>query len=223
MARLTLLLVLLWVGTTVSTVVDVHKRIIGGQDCVSVILGVHPGQAKQVDITTQLEIYKDEQGPHDIMFLKLPDGREITDFLNQIPSVDLADCNARLQLGNQVQIAGYGSSTMGPNYERIDQPSPTLQCADVNVVDCTRLKELKKNTPHHYQHWFCGQADGKDASPGDSGGGVVFEDKLYGVISFTGNDTHATIEAFGFIDLCHPDYFKWIQSVTTPKRKLSLS
>ncbi|KAM4584774.1 uncharacterized protein PAE49_004221 [Odontesthes bonariensis] len=33
MAPLRLLLSMLWVGVTVSTVVDLHKRIIGGAEC----------------------------------------------------------------------------------------------------------------------------------------------------------------------------------------------
>ncbi|XP_034437701.1 anionic trypsin-like [Hippoglossus hippoglossus] len=33
MARLTTLLVAMWLGVTVSTVVDLEKRIIGGQEC----------------------------------------------------------------------------------------------------------------------------------------------------------------------------------------------
>ncbi|XP_047433375.1 beta-fibrinogenase brevinase-like [Mugil cephalus] len=287
MAPLTLLLVLLWVGTTVSTVVDVHKRIIGGEDCnpterlyhvkvtssnrthrtlcggslindqwvltvahcwkkgfnLSVVLGVHPGPGEKVDITTEPEIYRKRhifrKKIHDIMLLRLP-------VTTQIEPIDLADCNAKPELGDkdlsgvhgppqapqapvtlqidtmghEVQIAGHASTRTGNNKERITGESRTLQCVNVNTVDCTRLRELKKDTPRNYQHWFCGQADGKDSSRGDSGGGVVYNGQIYGVISFTGDPVYATKEAIGFIDLCHPGYLQWIETtIATPERK----
>lgn len=44
---------------------------------------------------------------------------------------------------------------------------------------------------------------------GDSGGGVVVKDTIYGVHSVTGNETHAHAEDAGFMDVCK--YQKWIE------------
>lgn len=45
---------------------------------------------------------------------------------------------------------------------------------------------------------------------GDSGGGAVFEDKIYGVVSFTGDPKYVCREDIGIMDLCNQDYRKWI-------------
>lgn len=48
-------------------------------------------------------------------------------------------------------------------------------------------------------------------SQGDSGGGVIYKDMIYGVISFTGNPTHACVEPVAFMDICNPEYNQWIR------------
>uniref|UniRef100_A0A3Q0RFL4 Peptidase S1 domain-containing protein n=1 Tax=Amphilophus citrinellus TaxID=61819 RepID=A0A3Q0RFL4_AMPCI len=80
--------------------------------------------------------------------------------------------------------------------------SDTLQCAVTAVVACPA-----HNRPGHV---FCGQRAGVDACYGDSGGGVVFKDRLHGVISFTCNTTHACAAPAGFMNVC--SYLGWIQN-----------
>ncbi|XP_047433390.1 putative trypsin-6 [Mugil cephalus] len=158
MAPLTLLLVLLWVGTTVSTVVDVHKRIIGGQQCNANERRYH---VKLVDQNNNF----------------VCGGSLISD-----EWVLTASHCWKPELGASVQIAGHASTRVGRNNERVPGESPTLQCANVNVVACTGLDYTMWDTRSTPDHWFCGQAPGVDACCGDSGGGVVFNGRLYGLI-----------------------------------------
>ncbi|XP_049900594.1 anionic trypsin-2-like [Epinephelus moara] len=242
MGGITGLLLLLWAGVTVSTVVDLQKRIIGGQTCgderpyhvrlritdgartarcggslindqwiltaahcqkqgrtIYATLGAHPGPGTEVQITAPPVIYS---ASHDIMLLKLPNP-------TRVQPVPFPRCNKRPRVGDAVQIAGYGADTTGPNNEKLrGRPSSTLQCAETTVVDCTRLRELRPHRLH--QHWFCGQRTGVDTCRGDSGGGVVYKGKIYGVHSFTGSTKYACREAAGFMDVCA--YMQWIMN-----------
>ncbi|XP_026215389.1 trypsin-like [Anabas testudineus] len=223
-SHLVLVLLLLWADVTVS--MDLQKRIIGGRDCgpndrlyhvkLNFTNGTHEAlcggslisnqwiltaahcwidgwsihlpQSHQSTITEH-KIYKNRssigQEDHDIMLLKL------SQTVTNITPVNL------------------------PNYGPASQ---TLQCAEMDVVDCSTYKNSLKNSNNpdtielyknmKYQHWFCGAATGVDTCPGDSGGGVVANNMIYGVISF-GNQRVCRRPA-AFMDLCHPDYEKWI-------------
>ncbi|KAL7404689.1 hypothetical protein ABVT39_018374 [Epinephelus coioides] len=262
--RMCVITALLWFedicvsGVTVSTVVDLQKRIIGGQDCgqnerlyhvilqstngthwdlcggslisdrwiltaahcweqgwttdIYAIVHVRPGQREEMKITAAPKIYTDKNGTsHDIMLLQLPNP-------TQIQPVPFPDCNNRPQVGDTVQIAGHAATTTGPNNERLDNVSATLQCANTTVVDCQGLRDCVENDDpqyyesKHYQHLFCCQEENVDASHGDSGGGVVYNGMIYGVISFTANATHACVEAAAMMDVC--EYKEWIESKT---------
>ncbi|KAL7403835.1 hypothetical protein ABVT39_005683 [Epinephelus coioides] len=260
MGGITGLLLLLWAGVTVSTVVDLQKRITGGQDCgqnerlyhvklritdgtdeflcggslisdrwiltaehcqepgwkIYATLGVHPRPGKEVEIKSAPVVFKHkdvmkEDRTHDIMLLKLP---ERTD----IKPVPLPDCNSRPKIGDTVQIAGHAATTTGPNNEILIVESATLLCLNTEVVDCQELRDcVKERDPRfyasrRYQHWFCCHRQGVESNHGDSGGGVVYNGMIYGVISFGDKPTPACVDTDGYMDVCA--YKDWIESKT---------
>ncbi|KAM3623972.1 uncharacterized protein V6R79_017548 [Siganus canaliculatus] len=173
---------------------------------------VFPGQ--RVEILNKYS-HKD----HDLMLLQLH--RPITN----ISPVREPDCTSRPRPGLQkMQIAGHGATAGGPNGERQPGSSRTLQCADIDIVDCAPYRNrLHKNDrriyrQYGYQCWFCGQSPTVDACFGDSGGGVVFNGMIYGVIAFTGDVKRVCSRPVGFMDLCHPDYASWIRDTAVPGR-----
>ncbi|KAK2810514.1 hypothetical protein Q5P01_000400 [Channa striata] len=179
------------------------------------VVGVHPGPGQRVEIISEPRIYRDNNdNVHDIMLLKLP-------YPTNIPRVAYPDCDYSLQPGATVEIAGHGETTAGPNNERTNGESPTLQCANIDVVDCSEeRKDMKKNDKKFYKrvkndYWFCGNTSQVDVCPGDSGGVVVFDEKIYGVISFLGDPKNVCQKAAAFMDLCNPEYAAWIRRTIT--------
>nr|XP_033471310.1 beta-fibrinogenase-like [Epinephelus lanceolatus] len=154
----------------------------------------------QMTIKSEPVIFKDSSNrTHDIMLLKLPKP-------TQALPVPLPDCKNPPKVNDAVQIAGYGADTVGPDNRRERGRANTLQCADTTVVDCQRLKDLMQ-----HQHWFCGQRAGVDKSNGDTGGGVVYNGEIYGVIAFTDDTDFAFQEPAGFMNVCK--YIDWIKGV----------
>ncbi|KAM4750048.1 kallikrein-8-like [Anableps anableps] len=168
----------------------------------------------QVLITAKPVIYTDKDTSdsskvksHDIMLLQLPRSFNIT-------PVALPDCQTHPKT---FEIAGHAATIGGTDGTRKPSISPDLHCAEINAVDCNDLKNtLKEKYPHGYkiklyQHWFCGQTPGVDICFGDSGGGVVHKDKIYGVISFLGDPEYVCRKPAAFMDLCNPEYASWIK------------
>uniref|UniRef100_A0A3B4YXA6 Peptidase S1 domain-containing protein n=1 Tax=Seriola lalandi dorsalis TaxID=1841481 RepID=A0A3B4YXA6_SERLL len=172
-------------------------------------VSVTPGSpAQEVQITAEPVIYVDKDNnnnnnnndrSHDIMLLQLPSPTHIKPFI----------------FLQRINFSSSSSSSLEPG------KSPVLHCADIDVVDCEDLKKtLQQNFQKvyrvkKYQHWFCGQTPGIDICYGDSGGGAVYGDKIYGVISFLGDPKYVCRKATAFMDVCNPEYTAWINKTIT--------
>uniref|UniRef100_A0A671WYN7 Anionic trypsin-2-like n=1 Tax=Sparus aurata TaxID=8175 RepID=A0A671WYN7_SPAAU len=237
------LLLLLWAGVSVSTMVDLQKRIIHGHDCnnnerqyhvqlniktqtgralcgaslisdqwiltarhcwepgetISAILRVHPHGNEITETINLNNIHQYDKA--DIMLLKLTTPRP--GFIQ----IALPDCvNHPTPKNVMVQIAGHGAITAAPDKTRTPYRVPDLKCADIKVNNCPGVKK--------YDELFCGKTTDKtspvDSCLGDSGGGVVYKEWIYGVISrghqkaCTGPDK--------YVGVC--GYMSWITSIT---------
>uniref|UniRef100_A0A096M8U7 Cationic trypsin-3-like n=2 Tax=Poecilia formosa TaxID=48698 RepID=A0A096M8U7_POEFO len=172
------------------------------------MLRVHPRGQRNPQQDDQI-IQPNQNYRHDIMLMRLQ--RPVTN-VNPVP---LPDCRNRPQKGDSVELAGEGAMTTGSFYGTLktfisvtNAPIPPhLQCVDMTVDDCSSC--LQNYEGHNRR--FCVQEAGKDSSPGDSGGGVTFKGKIYGVIAGSNNHYACAISAF-IMDVC--EYIDWIRQTT---------
>ncbi|XP_032407520.1 arginine esterase-like [Xiphophorus hellerii] len=169
-------------------------------------VGVHPKSATKLIYTiAQREIYRDSNGrEHDIMLLKLQSK-------TTIQPIRLPDCPDTLLLGTKVQFAGYGSTQVGFFNKRISHRPDDLQCAEFKIAKHEKLEKIlakDQDFRYRFQKWYSVRSSKKDLSRGDSGGGFVFKNRLYGVCVFTGDALYALNAPNAFMDVCA--YKQWI-------------
>uniref|UniRef100_A0A3P9QI89 Trypsin-like n=1 Tax=Poecilia reticulata TaxID=8081 RepID=A0A3P9QI89_POERE len=178
------------------------------------LIGVHPkvldkdkAKAKTYKITHH-EIYKDSNNnEHDIMLLKLPEK------ITTIKPIKLPDCPDILKVGTKVQIAGFGPAKTGK-----DPKTGSNMLRSKMNVHILKHGSFTFSTPkYQYEHWSCAKSSTKDTSAGDSGGGWVFNNRLYGVHVLTDDEVYACSEPAYFMDVC--GYKKWIDDTIKPPKK----
>ncbi|XP_014826190.1 PREDICTED: anionic trypsin-2-like isoform X1 [Poecilia mexicana] len=163
-------------------------------------LKVHPWTAwQQIQVIQDKPVTCTHGGlQHDIMLLKLQ--TPVTD----VPVAQLPDCLYRLKEGDVVQLAGEGTTTTGPDNERLSPGAPIpihLQCVDMNVVEVSQIHPT-------YGHIFYAGAPNKDICYGDAGGAAMHNGMIYGVISF-GHSDFACQRPPMIMDVCR--YLDWIR------------
>ncbi|XP_043972927.1 snake venom serine protease 2A homolog [Gambusia affinis] len=165
------------------------------------MLTIHPRTSRVRIFGIQEEtVFHDPKGwRHDLMLLKLK--RRV----DNVPLAPLPDCINRPKMGDTVQLAGEGGTTTGPNNEHLSYSARTknLQCVDMKVVEASHFLPT-------YGHVFSASAPNKDVCYGDAGSAVVFNGKIYGVIS-PGVPRYACESVVSVVDLC--EYMDWIKTM----------
>uniref|UniRef100_A0A3Q1CGT3 Peptidase S1 domain-containing protein n=1 Tax=Amphiprion ocellaris TaxID=80972 RepID=A0A3Q1CGT3_AMPOC len=157
------------------------------------VLGVHPGPGEQVEIKEPPEIYTDTG--------KNNNQRSHDIMLLKLPTATKIPPIALPGSCNHPEvIAGHAATAGGPNGERSE-----------NILIISLQNHDVSN-----KHYIC-------LTHGDSGGGVVYKNKLYGVMSFTGDMDHVCTAPAAFMDICNQEYLKWIKdTIKKPKGKCGL-
>uniref|UniRef100_A0A669BG97 Peptidase S1 domain-containing protein n=1 Tax=Oreochromis niloticus TaxID=8128 RepID=A0A669BG97_ORENI len=154
---------------TVSTVVDLRKRIYGGQDC------------------------QNERHYHVKVILE-KDGKQ-------------SYCGGSLI---HPRLGGYMVNAAGHTLP--GQP-PHLQCANMHVVDCKLTRNSRCDSDVPYNNRLCLEEPNVDVHEGDSGGGVIYNNMIYGVIKSTGK--RVCTGPVVTVKVC--PYMKWINQKINPK------
>ncbi|KAK9527197.1 hypothetical protein VZT92_013885 [Zoarces viviparus] len=191
MARLPSLLFVLWVGATVGTVVDLQKRILGGQDCLN-----------------------NERQYHVQLRKSSPSDRFVCG--GSLISAQWILTAAHCWDKTLVQIAGHAHTTVDQKNQRVTVQSNTLLCANTDVVNCQPLRDCVQKkyrqlwATRSCEHWLCFNRAGVEVSGGDSGGGVVYNGMIYGVHVLSEKRT-CNLPAAS-MDVCR--YIDWIVRTT---------
>ncbi|CAI5681270.1 unnamed protein product [Oreochromis niloticus] len=172
----------------------------------SAYVGIHPGPGSMVTIRDH-QIFQDLKGKHDIMLLKISPASIRTDL------VQLPDCKIPPKIGNEIKIAGLGGYLVNRQNIALPDEPPHLKCARMHVVNCG-LNRTPCNSPALWPNGntMCYEQAGVDTCPGDSGGGVMFNNMIYGV--HVGSGKCVCSRSAVSLKVC--SYIDWINHYITP-------
>ncbi|CAI5681191.1 unnamed protein product [Oreochromis niloticus] len=85
-----------------------------------------------------------------------------------------------------VQVAGLGGYMVNATGHTLPGQPPHLQCANMHVVDCKLTRNSRCDSDVPYNNRLCLEEPNVDVREGDSGGGVIYNNMIYGVIKSTG-------------------------------------
>ncbi|XP_010769356.1 trypsin-7-like, partial [Notothenia coriiceps] len=179
----------------------------GSTTRVTAFLGLNGnGETNPVDIDmNSIERHKDN---HDMALIKL------TKPVTVIKPVPLPDCSKPLKKGDTVQIAGHGPTEQTLKGSKLvyGTVSPTLQCAETYVIQQCPAASCTSKYAYHFdpKQMLCFQRALVDITGGDSGGGVMVNDVIYGVQVLSAEKACKS-PSFA-MDVCK--YKKWIEGVT---------
>ncbi|XP_042287768.1 kallikrein-8-like [Thunnus maccoyii] len=180
-----------------------------------VILGKHPtkqGTPMQITTGNVKHVYNADGHNHDIMLLKLPKTAPQGLPIIQLPDVT---CSSPTVNGDPYTIMGWSFTAYDAATETYQEKADKLQCGNVQLHATCTGRNLHANIPkadHKWkgQHMLCShEPNACKSCPGDSGGSLVKDGRLYGVtVSSTDPGTGWTF----YMDVCA--YRQWIHTVT---------
>lgn len=136
---------------------------------------VEGGSIIQVEQIIQHPQYNGLIKDYDISILKL--AQPVT-FGRNIKAISLQSQGVDVSSGSKALISGWGKT------QPKDKTSPsTLQKVEVEVIGLQECKDHYKQNPVT-ERMFCATADGKDSCKGDSGGPLIANNKLIGLVSW---------------------------------------
>uniref|UniRef100_A0A669EQ20 Peptidase S1 domain-containing protein n=1 Tax=Oreochromis niloticus TaxID=8128 RepID=A0A669EQ20_ORENI len=214
-------------GFTVCTEVDLHKRIFHDHSCekndslyyvqiiqtnrthYSHLCGemtvslkttttkknrIHPGPGREVTITDH-KIFENQTEKHDIMLLKInPPENKIKPCLISLYETRSSFCFLKF-------------------FSLVPGKPPHLQCAKMHVVKCgLNLTPCNSTLLWPNGNTMCYKEPRVDTCPGDSGGGVIYNNTIYGV--HVGGKQCACKGPATSLKVC--SYIHWIMPFITP-------
>ncbi|XP_025760412.1 kallikrein-15 [Oreochromis niloticus] len=139
---------------------------------------------------------------------------ELSEPLTGIQPVALPDCNNPPKIGDVVQVAGLGGYMVNAAGHTLPGQPPHLQCANMHVVDCKLTRNSRCDSDVPYNNRLCLEEPNVDVREGDSGGGVIYNNMIYGVIKSTGK--RVCTGPVVTVKVC--PYMKWINQKINPKK-----
>ncbi|KAL6455741.1 hypothetical protein MHYP_G00355920 [Metynnis hypsauchen] len=190
------------------------------------IINRHPDPAKQtIGNIAEKHQYSEKNGrKHNIMLLKLRQG---VLFPQKIRLPDLRNCRAPAA-NKPVRFFGWVTANMKAGSTEKDTSVNTekLQCGDLKIAPCGDMSIYQNDEDptvrtYVYSFLICANSPPRntDSCERDSGGSLIKDGRLYGVVS--GGPIHFCARSSVFMDVCR--YRPWINQIKKEQAFLNVS